>query len=230
MRIRSKALLIFLAVAFTPMALFGLLSYRYGERSIKDRLGAAFSQSAFNTIDKVDRHLFSVEENLRNWTELEFMQELITSDSDGKISSFLIRTGRKYDYFSTIHVLNRENEVVASSNPIWIGAKATPPEETAIRYSEQAKEWVLPFVVPIKPGFLEGESIGTLFAEWKMSELPRIIHQDAASASLASEKPLILDRSGLLIGGPAGMKNDFFQRNLMEAGLASAREAADGRR
>jgi hypothetical protein len=126
MKIRTKTAIIFLILSLVPLTLIGNISYQYGKEAIKKSLGVTFQQVAHQTIDKVDRNLYDVYRNVKTWGELELMEEVITGDLDGKISSFLMRLAKEYGHFSSIDLLNSDGIVIASSRTALIGQNFRP--------------------------------------------------------------------------------------------------------
>lgn len=241
MRIRTKLILILLVLSLVPLAAISMIAYQSGERVIKKNLGLSYQQIAQETIEKVDRTLYEVYHNVRAWAELDLMQEVITGDLDGKISSLLMGLSQQYGFYSSIQVLDRKGEVVASSKPEWIGrdlkqqdfyktAMGGKPDVKDVHWDAMDRTWVVTFSFPIRANFAEDEMIGVLFAGWKADELFNVTQLDSEKGAVRRLNRVILMRSdGLVISAPEFDKGDLYKRNLIQAGLGSARLAGQGK-
>src|SRR5581483_1900455 len=232
MNIRTKTAIIFLILSLIPLTLIGIISYQNGKEAIKQSLGVTLQQIAHQTVDKVDRHLYEVYRNVKTWGELELMEEVITGDLDGKISSFLMRLAKEYGYFSSIEVLNSDGIVIASSRTALVGQdfkrkaffnqtmKGRPYVED-VSFDEVGQAWVVGFSFPIQAKFKEGKGIGVLSAKWKVEELFSMTQ--AAGKEGASPTRILLIRSdGTVISAPESEKEGLFKRNLIRAGSKAA--------
>src|SRR6185436_6925877 len=114
MRLQTKTALIFLALSLLPLFLMGGVAYLTAEDAIKKSLGSSFQKIAHEASDKVDRNIYEIYRNIDTWSKLDLMQEVITGDLDGNITSFLIGLNKEYGYFSSIVAFNRAGKAVAS--------------------------------------------------------------------------------------------------------------------
>ncbi len=237
MRIQTKAAIMFVALSLTPLAVIGTIAYRHGEETIRMGVGASFQQIAHESIDKVDRSLYEVYQSAQIWSGLDLMQEVITGDVDGKISSFLIGLSRDYWYFSSMSAVSQRGEVVASSRPELVGRdfqherafknglRGVPSVEDA-QFDPLSKAWVVTFGAPIQAKFEADRMIGVLIVRWKADELYGLT-QLAKQVGIGAHGGLWLMRQdGLLISAPA--RRGIFERNLLTGGLESARRGARG--
>jgi len=233
LRIRTKTTIIFLVLSLSPLAAIGMFAYQNGREAIATNLGASFALLAHETMDKVDRNLYEVDHNVRTWAELELMQEVITEDVDGKITSFLMGLYTQYGYYSSLLVLNRNGVVAASSNPILIGRNFTEKDvyknsvrgETHtedVHFDEEDRQWVVTFAVPIRAKFDPGRILGVLAAKWKASQLFALTKLGDTSLQPLNYIDLVLIRKdGLMISAPASQEQGIFTRNLLEEGFRS---------
>jgi len=234
MKIKTKSAIIFLLLSLLPIVVIGLVAYKNGEDAIKKSLGFNFQQRAHETIEKVDRSMDDVYQNVKTWSRLEFMQELILGDMTSKISSFLIDLSREYKYFSSINVLNNQGKVVASSNPELIGsdlASETFYKEAIagraytqdVHLDKDTMSWVVTFAFPIKVKSEEQQIIGVLCANWKAVELYTITQMYTRGVKGENRADVMLTRAdGLVISAPEAEKKELFNRNLIKAGFTSA--------
>jgi PAS domain S-box-containing protein len=223
-----------LVLSLAPLVIIGMIAYKNGEKAIKKSLGSTFQQTAHIIIDKVDRYLYEVYYSVQAWAELELMQEVITGDVDGKISSFLMELSKEYGYFSMINALNSEGEVVASSNPELIGRDFSQKDFYKVAFAGKAyvgdvqldkisKMWVVIFSFPIKAKFEEDKIIGALCANWNTDELLAMTQlQEKEGEEEYHTHVMLMRGDGLVISAPEIEKEDVFKRNLIKAGLKSA--------
>lgn len=234
MKIRTKTTLIFLTFSLIPLALIGAFAYKTGQTAIMQSLGGSFQQIANQTIDKVDRSLYDVHRNVKTWAELELMEEVITGDLDGRISSFLIRLSKEYGSFSSIHVLNTDGTIIASSRPDRIGSEFNQENlfmkairgEGAIQdvhEEDTEKGWGVTFAFPIRSKSEKEKVIGVLTGRWKADELAKMTQ--VVQGETGSPRLLLIRGDGLVISAPEAEQEILFKRNLVEFKLQSAASA-----
>lgn len=234
MKIRTKTAIIFLIFSLAPLTLIGAIAYQNGRTAIKQSLGVTFQQIANQTIDKVDRSLYDVYRNVKTWAELEMMEEVITGDLDGKISSLLIRLSKEYGSFSTIDTLNSDGAIIASSDPERvgqalarshffteaIGGKATIED---VRYDPAARVWGITFAFPIRSKSEKEKIIGVFTATWRADELSQMTQ--VGQNEKGAPRLLLIRSDGLIISAHDAEREILFKRNLFEFGLKSAERA-----
>ncbi len=237
MPIRVKAVLIFLALSLTPLAVVGWLAYSRGEETIRRSLGSSFQRIAHEAIDKVDRGLYAIHQNVRSWADLELMDQVLTRDVDNTLSTFLIRLSTEYRDLASLFVLTREGEVVAASPLELIGR--TFPEE---RFFQEAlrghpfiqdvhldpvqNTWVVTFAFPIHAQFEADKIIGVLCAKWDASALVTMIQSTPWGADGVRDRRILTRKDGLIIAAPAAEQEAIFRKNLLEHGLEAAKRAS----
>ena len=242
MKIRSKFTLTFLVLALVPLIVIGVISFKSEEDIILRTLGTSFNQKAHDVINKVDSVLYGIYESVQVWVEPELMQEVITDDLDGTISSFLIGLNKKHNYFSSIDVLNSNGMVVASSDPKLIGENLNHADyfTGALNGSVYVKDvfpdqfsnhWVVVFSSCIKAMFDGNKIIGVLCARWKADALFNVIRYQNMDLSDPNQLHnyshmnshiVLLRGDGLLLSGLDAGDDEVFNRNLVEEGLRSA--------
>src|SRR5207244_2752514 len=104
---------------------------------------------------------------------LELMQEALTDDVDGKISSLLIGVSKEYSLISNISVTNSKGMVIASSNPETIGQDARSADffqqafagniyKADVSPEPGTRKEVITFAFPIRALYDEELTIGVL--------------------------------------------------------------------
>jgi len=241
MRLHIKTTVTFLFLALLPLILTGTIAYTIAESAIENSLGNGYVQIADETMERVDRSMYEVYQNVQTWSKLDIMQDVITDDFDGNISTYLIGLEREYGYFSSLFALNARGKVVAASQPNLIGSdqrretfytKAlsgnTYMED--IHFDELNKAWVVTFAFPIKAKFLDNKIVGVLCAMWKADELLKLTQTASFSGRSQYSNPFVLmaRRDGIVISTPQTFKDRLFGDNLITLGLKSAALANQG--
>jgi PAS domain S-box-containing protein len=240
MRVRTKFILTLLGITLLPFLLIGRLVYRRGETALRESLGASFERMAAEAIDKVDRSLHEVQQNVQTWAGLELMQEVVTGDLDGKIASFLLGVQREYKTFSRIEVFDASGEVVASSDPSSVGRPVSDEATLStalsgrgavrdVRRDELGAAWVVVFCYPILAQFDDARTVGAVCARWNATELTRMVQVGGMGDSPAADI-IVIRKDGLLISSPSIVAGSAFMESLIERGWQSAVEASDGGR
>lgn len=243
MKIRTKVILIFLLLSLLPFVIIGTIAYKNGESIIRKTLGLAFQQTAYESIDRVDRVLHEVYRNVHAWADLELMQEVVTGDLDGKISSFLMGVSREHTYFDSINIVDLQGKIVGSSIPSLIDRTISNSYsyENAVngkKYIEDvhvdkiSKRWVVTFSFPIAAKFEKDKIIGVLCANWRVDELnavTQIYEKEKRGADY--DRIMLIRKDGLLISAPELEKKDIFSRDLTKTELGQillAKQEAGG--
>jgi PAS domain S-box-containing protein len=240
MRLQTKIGLLFFVLSIGPLGVVGTVAYKDGEEALRRSLGVSFEQIAQGTIDRVDHSLYEVSRSVATWAGVDRMQEVVTGDVDAKIASFLISLQRAYGYFARLDAVNARGEIVASSQPDFIGratgqtasvaqALAGRPALEDAHVDALSGKWVVTFGRPILATFEEGAVIGALIAHWDLEELVAMT-QAAHENSEWRREVRILHRTGLLLCGPGARRGGALQRNLVEERQQSARRAAQQQR
>jgi diguanylate cyclase (GGDEF)-like protein/PAS domain S-box-containing protein len=234
MRLQIKTSVTFLLLSLLPLLLTGIVAYPVALSAMKTSLGTSFRQIAHETMDKVDRSVYEVYQNVLTWSKLEIMQEILTGDLDGKISTYLMEVEREYGYFANIVAVNREGKVVAASHPELIGrdargeefhrrAMSGEPFVDDVHRDRSSQEWVVTFAFPVRAQFMNDKIVGVLCALWNADELGRLT-QSGQAADQSGERPevFLTRRDGLLIAAPEAHRDSLFRDNLIVLGLRSA--------
>jgi len=229
--IRTKLTWTFLALTLGPLAAIGLFAEQRAERALRESLGASIARMASETIDNVDRVLSTVQERVGLWVGLGAMQEVVTGDLDGRISSFLLAVGKESPEFASIDVADARGEIVASSLPSLVGADLAgdPSVAAALRgesvvrdaeRDERRRAWVVSFCAPIRGRFEVSEVIGALCARWDARELAGMTKGLLRAKNGATEVvALVMRGDGLALSPPPSTPEATLGTSLLERGL-----------
>ena len=210
----------------------GVVVYQNGKEAIRRSLGDNFYKIAHEKIHQIENRLHKVYVDVGTWANLGLMQEVITGDLDGRITSFLMELERDYGSYSSLLVVDPKGLAVAASNPELIGRKF-PLEEFYLKnmagevyvgdLSPDAvdREWVMTFSFPIKAKFDKEQVIGMLAAKWRGKELSQII-QFEKEAGDSQVRAVLIRNDGLVIHAPDELEAGLFKRNVMEEGYRAA--------
>lgn len=243
MKIKTKAIIIFLLLSIIPLFIIGVIAYKSGEVAIIKILGLNFRQLAHFTMTKVDQRLYDVYRNVQFWSDLDVMRDVIIDDSNGKISSFLNILSKGFRDFLRIDVLNKEGLVVASTDRKLIrrsfgsersfkeAIKGHPYTEDAHRDSITG-EWIATFSFPIKDNKsnMDKEILGVFCARWRISELTDVTRlNNVKDLKMCRTHLEVMRKDGLILSAPKFEEKDIFNRNLLNEGLLSAQLASSGK-
>lgn len=119
--IRSKLIIIVLALVLIPLSLLGHHIYSVTSQSLQDRIGQAMRIQASNIMDQLDRLLFERFQNLQSWGQEEVMFDILTDDPGGHISEFLTTLKKQYGTYEQIIAADNAGKIVAASDASLIG-------------------------------------------------------------------------------------------------------------
>ena len=243
MRIRTKLLVPFLVLPLAPLALLGWNAYDTGRRSIEASLGRLFEVEAARSIEALDREVYALFHTGETWASLDLMQDVLTDDIDGRISSFLVGQARTQETLGRALVADAAGRVVAASHPEWLGSvvPVRAPVEAGNEREACGDDPSLPPAAGAAAGsatmcsfrihahFDEGQVIGTLSVSW---DLVRLFERVQAEYRLAPGQGdlVLLRRDGLVVWAPPRHRDWRLRHNLVAAGSRAAALAVAGRR
>ena len=230
MKLRTRFLLLFLGLSLGPLVLIGLIAFANGRRAIEDNLGRLFELKASQAIGTLDHELATLQDTLRGWARLEWMQDVLSDDVDGRITTFLMQQARAQPLLTGTRVTNAAGTVIAASRPEWVGEVG----EAAPAAVEVCQDAVgdgpaggarLICRVPIRAAFDERRIVGTLHVSWDPSGLFRQTQADPRQGAAPGEL-VLLRRDGLVALAPERWQGWVLSRNLAQAGSRAASLAA----
>jgi PAS domain S-box-containing protein len=235
LRIRSKFLLSFLALSLVPLVFVGVLAFRSGRRAIERSLGRGFEDRAAQAIESLDRDLAALSRSAQSWTGLDLMQDVVSQDLDGRISSFLIEQSRRQPHLVQALVAMPDGLVVAASRPEWVGQRvAVGPTWMEERCADEGP---LGRGTPaslscghlLRALFDENRVIGVLLVTWHVGvrSLPSGAGEEGG---FGQGELVLLRRDGLVVTAPASHREWEGALNLVQAGARAAALARAGRR
>lgn len=215
-RIQSKLIGLFLIIALIPLGIAGVRSYENGREVLKQNIGEALQEKAFQTIDKIDRLFYVNQANIESWAAIEVMQDVLTDDTDGRITQELVKLKKNYGIYAGIFCANSAGRIVASSETRLIGTDVSqePWFQETIRtaglvvggFSDDELAGGIAFdtSIPIVAAHNPSQVIGVLSSRLNWSEVFDITNAVEVNPAGQSKSGyvILLDNKGLLISGP----------------------------
>ena len=84
--LQKKLVFIFLTVSLVPVIIITVDSYKIGIRNQQKNIGINLQTASNQSMNEIDRLLFSCVEAITRWSVEEVYQEVIASDPDGSIT------------------------------------------------------------------------------------------------------------------------------------------------
>jgi two-component system, sensor histidine kinase and response regulator len=236
MRLRTKLLVPFLALPLASIAILGLLAYRGGRQAIEDSLGQLYEAEAARGIDALDREALALYREAEEWAGLEPMQDVLTRDMDGRISSLLVGRARALPALRRAVVGDVNGQVVAASSGDSLGSVVSPPAKRGASQREACRDETGPGSEPtmscafrIPAQFDEARVLGSLVVTWDLVQ---------AFERLGREQPLVtgragwalLRRDGLVVAASPGIQPMAPRGSRVFSGPEAAVFASEGRR
>lgn len=228
MKIWPKAIIVFFFLFLIPMVIIGTSVYWEGRKTITQNFGLGLKQLAQQSITAIDRSLFDVHRDMGVWSQLELMQEVLTDDLDGKISSFLKGLFDEYKQFFVINVLNSQGRIIASSDPASVGEDFRESDgfqkamegggywgDAGVDQPGMAGSVV--FAYPIRSHSEPKKVAGVLWACWRTDEISNVLQFSQDAGEEKNYDDFLVGRAdGLLIFSSRTGRQDIFRKNLFE--------------
>lgn len=225
MGIHKKTIAIYLFFFLVPFVVIGLFSYQSGKKEIEKTLGGSFQRIAYEASDKIDRHIyFNVYHRAKTWSELPLLQDVLTGDPDGNITTFFTELTRNEKEFSSIIVTDKKGIVVASNHirSIGLGLSEEPffqntvygvPHMQDISQNNFIGIWGLQFSFPIRSRYQKNTIIGALSITWGAEYLDEFTKDSEIINTGRIGDIYVIRNDGFLISGPGGGITEPFEIN-----------------
>ena len=237
--IYKKLLILFLALSLLPLIALGIISYHYTRQTLQNNIEHNLQELARLAMEQVDQQLAHNLKEIKVWAEMEVMQDVLTADADGRITATLMSLEKSRPFHHRIHCLDRNGEIVASSEPQFIGKAKAEAEYfkqavTGEAYiSEPARlkgsqDVIIIISAPIRAIGNNQRIIGALSVslDWEhIYPLLEGIRLDAKSAKQTKETHLMLiNREGWVLFAPEFERQPgtILGENLFASGIFSS--------
>ena len=137
--IRKMLLIAFLLAGLLPALLVSLLSFYQARQALRIEIQHDLQTTGNAVAEHVDRVMNERVQNVRSWSQLAIMQDMLIGDIDKRLSIFLAETRHSYaEQYVSLDVADLQAHIVASSRPANIGqALHTPPVWMSFRDNGQ---------------------------------------------------------------------------------------------
>ncbi len=214
--IQKKLLLVMLAVALTPVGIFGVIAYHRVSEAFITQVGDKLLNSSEQALSQIDRTFSFTRENVISWSQLEVMQEVEAGDPEGRISALLEDYQNAYGVFSTLVAVDINGDVVAAGDSDLRGVsvadaewfqqaiKLKLPVMGALRLDPMLGGYGIKIAMPILKKFGKGEVIGVVAASFDWAELLHLVNaiEVAENGQSPSAYALLIDNDGFIIAAP----------------------------
>lgn len=246
MGIRGKLIGLFLAISLVPLLVVAVVSYNNSRRMLAEAIGAKLPEIAQGVINNIDRLIYFRIVDTQTWAGLDVMQDVLTGDADGRISSFLSKAKEGYGVYRDIYCIDAQGKIIASTNPKVIGksvvgegwfkrAAAGKLDVQDVRYSDLAEGLAVGISVPIRASYDESQIIGVLSSrfDWEVvfDVVDKVLIDEKAQT--VSSHMMMINKDGLVLSEPAferEARDTVLKENLISLGLESAKLASQGKR
>jgi PAS domain S-box-containing protein len=235
MRLATRFLLLFLALSLIPLVAVFVFAYENGRRALEDSLGRLFELEAAQSIAAFDREVLTAQGTTRDWATLEWMQDVLIEDVDGRITSFLMQQARSRPLLASARVASAQGTVVAASHPERVGEPIATQEAqpaggcTDAPWRPGQRGPLLVCSYPIPASFDASRIVGQLLASWDLPALFRQSQQQASRGTGHGEL-VLLRRDGLVVHAPERWQSQLLGVSLARVGSSAASRAAAGER
>lgn len=220
-----KTALLFILAATFPYLLGSILVFNSSRKALYNEIAKGMKTKIGLIRDALDTRLSLLRGNAIAWAGLEVMKDILTDDIDKRITTVLEGLKRDYGLSGEIHTINKNGQIVSSTEGVLIGKAVSVPWfsralsgdiiELDAHKSEIDGGYVISFGVPVRPSIIGAKVIGVLVVEYHLEDLKKML--------MSSDVPFatILKRNGDVVaalpGGPF-QERDFLGKLLTSHG------------
>lgn len=126
--IRKMLLIAFLLAGLLPALMVSVLSFYQAKSALRTEIQHDLQTTGKAVAEHVDSVMNERVQNVRSWSQLAIMQDLLIGDIDKRLSIFLAETRRSYaEQYISLDVVDRQGRIIASSRPANIAQSLQPP-------------------------------------------------------------------------------------------------------
>lgn len=229
--IRTKLLFFAAMLIVIPGGIYGAVTLANSRAALAHVIGRHLVEEARSSVDRLSTVLRSEQERLASLAMQDVMREIRIEDFDKRISSFLTSVKRGCSACVDLFVLNREEHVVASSNPLSLGKRgegilgADSSEKTidGPLPADREDALMLRFSVPVPDPDAPQMRIGRLVAllDWEHATgVVTRVRENLVSVGLQVDV-LILDQRRVVIGGATQTRETWPRGQVVALQLAN---------
>lgn len=214
--IQSKLLLVMCLVSLAPICLLGGIVYYQARDALIDKVGERLQAASHLSMSQIDRTISFSIENIRSWSELEIMQEVVKGDPEGLVSDMLQDYQRSYGVYSNLVVADIDGTIVAAGDRDLLGVEVREAPWFVHTLNTKASRlgdlrldpyiggYGVAITMPIYKRGESGKLIGILNASFSWTELLAMVNSIEVHANGQSELgyAILIDREGYIIAAP----------------------------
>jgi signal transduction histidine kinase len=239
--LRTKLLIFVAALVLLPGSIYAVIAVTSARTALTRAVGRQLAQEARNTADRLAASLRAERESLASFAKQDVMREIRVGDLDKRISSVLASLSRGNPSHLDLLVLDRDDRVVAASNPALLGRRQDAllgfDDGPGIRGPVASRLYgrpILRFSTPVPDPDVPTASLGRLvaFSDWaRETAVTARVRANLATAGVDADV-VILDAAGVVIGGaprPEGRWRVGSTLRLSGSGAVASDDEAAGR-
>ncbi|RRJ84074.1 methyl-accepting chemotaxis protein [Aestuariirhabdus litorea] len=115
MNLRTKLIATITACSLLPLVALAWISHTNAQKALGAQVEASLLNSSSDRMRLLETFFAESVTDVRTWSNLGIMQDLLTDDEEGELSAELARLQNRYPHFSEITALNGEGRIVSSS-------------------------------------------------------------------------------------------------------------------
>ena len=227
------------ALVLVAIVLSGSLSFFEFRRAFQAEIARNLSGSALELQERIDVFFFERLEDLREWRQVELMQDIKVGDVDKRLARLLgdLKAGHG-DVYGELYCTNDQDRIVASSEPGLIGVQRLPgpPMRQATqsqigavvleRSSKETPEGAGRFVLraPVQDAF-GGGRLGYLYAVLNWNVVNQFLAGDVGNGARTA---LLLDTENRVIASAGALANTMMGKVFEPPKSASAHDGVAG--
>jgi len=169
-----------------------VLTFYQARTVVRDEIVRDMQARANAALSEIDNMMFERLQNVVSWSRLEIMDEVVVGDVDKRLSNFLHELTTSYrGVYQTVYVVNRQNLVVASSEPSQIGKPVErQPEWLNIQFANHHVKLyeIAQQSLPIASDILDAnqQKVGTLWVNFNWRYIQNILKNTENQGSAAA--------------------------------------------
>lgn len=212
--VRTKLLLLSLALIVLPGTIFAVLAARDATRALDRAVGRQLATVASDAAQDLADELREMQHEVRGWARQEVMREVIVGDVDKRVSRFLVGAREHNPAYVDLRVTDRDGRTIAAADPDAIGGRvgtSTAAEALAggalvtagpfrsLKSGRHILELATPIHDPEEPSAIAGVLIASY--DWSAAGASFAESRRFLAAIGLDVEILALDGQGIVIGG-----------------------------
>ena len=238
MSLRNKIALILLVSSIIPVLIIGLIGTTKAQHALEQQVGVDSLELARLTLERISEYLHTEFEDVRSWPHLVNLTGAADESHYTRISEGLARIQEIHNEYYNITMLDKEGEIVASSDTNLIGRNLSQepgfqeaiggkPNIQDVAFNTTAGEWAVTISVPVMESHEDLQVKTVLSAVLKWDTINAMITdlKLAGHPQRESDHFMLFNSEGTVIS--CFDKAELFTENLIAVGMDSAKYASE---